>query len=236
MALPKLNDTPKYELHVPSTGQKVRFRPYLVKEEKILMVAMESQDVNQIVNAISDTISACVVDDIDIEKLKMFDVEYMFTQIRGKSVGETSELNMPCEKCEEGNQVFIKYDDIKIDMPEEVSDIIPITDSIKLKMSWPSFRKLMSQFNDMKEFNTDLAFKTLIVCIDSIMTEDEIFHMSDHTEEEANDFIESLTTAQLGKVREYLEAMPRLTYNIEFDCNHCSEHNTKELSGIQDFF
>src|SRR5210317_712407 len=107
MALPKLNDSPKYDLVIPSSKQKVRYRPYLVKEEKVLMMAMESQDMNAVLSAVVDTVAACVQDPIDKTKLAMFDVEYMFTQIRSKSVGETSKINVKCQHCEERNEVTV---------------------------------------------------------------------------------------------------------------------------------
>jgi hypothetical protein len=118
MALPKLNDTPKYDIVIPSTDKKVRYRPYLVKEEKVLMMAMESQDMNAILNAVVDTITACVQEPVEKDKLTIFDVEYMFTQIRAKSVGETSKVGIKCKHCETSNEVGIDVSSIKINVPK----------------------------------------------------------------------------------------------------------------------
>lgn len=234
MALPKINDKPKYSLTIPSTGEVVRFRPYLVKEEKVLMLAMESEDAKQIVNAIVDTIDACVEGDLPRNKLKMYDVEYMFTQIRGKSVGETTEINMICTECDARSPVTIKFDDIKVDIPD-VSDIIQATDDIKIKMQWPSYTKLMNQMSG-GELTTADALKTLNTCIHSILTEEEVFHAVDQTEEELTEFVDSLPPGVLKDMQTFIEAMPRLEKPGEYDCISCGHHNTYKLQGIQDFF
>ena len=138
MALPKLNDAPKYEIAVPSTGQKVRYRPYLVKEEKVLMLAMESQDQRSALNAIVDTIESCVQDDLNTKDLTTFDVEYLFTQIRSKSVGETAKIGVTCTHCDQQNEIEIKLDDIKVGNPDGLETNIELTDNITLLMRWPS--------------------------------------------------------------------------------------------------
>ena len=158
MALPKLNDSPKYELVIPSTQKAVRFRPYLVKEEKVLMMAMESQDEAQVLGAITDTIAACVDDNIKISKLTTFDVEYMFIQIRAKSVGESIELNMACKECEHQTAVSVKLDDVKIDVPK-VSNMIELSDQISIEMRWPTYTAML----DSSVFNFGFGFLYMII-------------------------------------------------------------------------
>ena len=183
MALPKLNDKPKYELVIPSTQKKVKFRPYLVKEEKVLMLAMESQDQIQIFEAIADTIEACVDGDIDKNALTTFDIEYMFVKIRTKSVGENIKLTPKCEECEEENEINIGLDEIIINIPEE-NHIIKISDDINIKMRWPSFLSVLSDdvVNDKSE--TEQTFKMISKCIESVMTEDENMMFKDEPKKE----------------------------------------------------
>ena len=234
MALPKLNDTPKYDLVIPSTKQKVRFRPYLVKEEKVLMLAMESQDPKQVINAVVDTILACVYDDIQRKLLKTFDVEYMFLQIRAKSVGETSKFNLKCKSCQVNNEVSVDLQSIQIDAPE-VNNIIQLNDEVSVKMQYPNYEVLGKiDFQNMSD--TDQSFYIITKCIHSIMMEDEVLLASDHSDAELTDFIEGLNTNQFLKIRDYLETMPKLQHDVNVKCLSCGEDNEYRLEGIQDFF
>lgn len=234
MALPKLNDTPKYDLVIPSTKQKVRFRPYLVKEEKVLMLAMESKDPKQVINAVVDTILACVYDDIQRKSLKTFDVEYMFLQIRAKSVGETSKFNLKCKSCEANNEVSVDLQSIQIEAPE-VNNIIQLTDEVSVKMQYPNYEVLGKiDFENMSD--TDQSFYIITKCIHSIMMEDEVLLASDHSDTELAEFIEGLSTSQFLKVRDYLESMPKLQHDVKLKCLSCGEDNEYRLEGIQDFF
>ena len=143
MALPKLNDKPKYELTIPSTGKKVKYRPYLVKEEKILMMALESGDKNSALNAVIDTIEACVSDKVDRTQLALFDIEYMFIMIRSKSVGEISEVGIKCTSCHAVNEISIQLDNVQVKKPDG-SNEIELSDTIMLKMKYPSFSDVAS--------------------------------------------------------------------------------------------
>jgi hypothetical protein len=233
MALPKLNDSPKYDLVIPSTKQKVKFRPYLVKEEKVLMLASESGDNNQALQAIVDTIKACISDDINTSELTTFDVEYAFTQIRAKSVGETSTVGVKCNHCETQNEISIPLDDIKVETPE-VDNKIKLTDDISLKMKWPRYNDVLGQdLSNMTQ--TQQTFKLLIECIESVMTEDENIKFKDESEEEKLSFVESLTSEQFKSVREYIEKMPKMKYNLDYTCSNCNQNNNVTLEGMQDF-
>lgn len=233
MALPKINEHPKYDLIIPSSGQRVKFRPYLVKEEKVLMLAMESEDLKQTVTAIVNTILSCVDEPIDPHALKIFDVEYMFTQIRSKSVGETSDLKLKCVQCDEANPVSVNMEDVKIDIPD-VNDTIAITDNITLKMKWPDYTSLTLLGDNLK--TVDQLMLMVIMSIEAIQTEEEQFLAKDVSQEELQEFIDSLTTAQFEKIKDYIQAMPSLEHQIEFNCEFCEHHNTMSLKGIQDFF
>lgn len=236
MALPKINNAPKYEIVIPSTGQKVRYRPYMVKEEKILMLAMESEDQKQIFNAIADTIVACIDDDnVDRNKLTTFDIEYMFIQIRSKSVGESIDLNLKCMECENDNEVSIKLDDINIEMPEE-SNIIKITDGVSIQMSYPTFNNILNGNILEDESPTTQTFNIIAQCIDLVLTEDERIVFKDETKKEQLAFIESLSSDQFNGIRQFMEKMPSLKHDVEYVCGACQHENKITLQGMNDFF
>lgn len=236
MALPKLNDSPKYELVIPSLNKKVRFRPFLMKEEKVLLIAMESENQNDILSTIADTISACIIDDINIKQFTTFDIEYCFLQIRSKSVGEKAKLLFKCQECEVDNEVEVYIPDIKIDVPK-LDTNIQINDEITIEVSWPRFNSIVHNSDILNsESSVDQIFATIRACIVSINTEEERFLASDHSKEEIDNFIESLNTEQFSKIREYIEKMPRLEHEVKFCCTSCSHENTILVEGMQNFF
>jgi|TARA_B100000035_G_scaffold314327_1_gene330308 rRNA maturation protein Nop10 len=233
MALPKLNESPKYDLVIPSTQNKVRFRPYLVKEEKVLMMASESGDQRQALQAIIDTLKTCIADEVNVNEFTTFDVEYAFTQIRAKSVGEVSRIGMKCENCGESTEVDIPLDEIKIDAPKVEHDV-QLTDSIRLKMKWPKYFDVLN--HDLNNLNqTEQTFKLLIECIERVMTEEENILFADEPEQSRLDFIESLTSNQFAKIREFIEKMPKMKYNLKYKCQHCGTDHDINLEGMQDF-
>ena len=236
MALPKLNEVPKYELVIPSMGQAVRFRPFLMKEEKVLLMAMESEDQKEIFNTITDTLSACIIDEVDVNKFTTFDVEYCFLKVRSKSVGEKTTLSFRCEKCDTENEVTINVDDIEMEVPK-LNPLIQITDEISVELTWPSFNNITKNDSIINSEKTvDQVFALVRSCIVSINTEEERFSAKDHTEEELDQFIESLSSEQFGKIREYVEQMPRLKHDVYFECIHCSHKNKLTVEGLQSFF
>tara|TARA_B100001057_G_scaffold109881_1_gene107909 strand:+ start:27472 stop:28176 length:705 start_codon:yes stop_codon:yes gene_type:complete len=234
MALPKINSAPKYEITIPSTQKTVRYRPYLVKEEKILMMAMETQDQKQALAAIVDTIESCVEEPIERNRLTTFDVEYLFTQIRSKSVGETAKIGMSCQECETTNEISVPLTDVNVKNLENQVDTIELTPEIKLKMKWPSFSDIIIT-EDMGT-GTEQTFKLIGHCIDSVQTPTENIRLSDETEQEVQEFIESLSSAQFNMIREHVDKIPRMEYDIEFTCQKCNAENKVTLSGISDFF
>jgi len=237
MALPKLNDMPMYSVTIPSLNQEVKIRPFVVKEEKVLLIAMESNDPKQIAMAIVDTIVSCTDGKIDPNKLTAYDVEYVFMQIRCKSVGETSDLRIKCDKCEEQNDVTVNINEIKInkEVPEK---IIKLTDSITVEMKVPSYLEVANNDRVVSNETTtmDQIFGIIIQSIDCVMTEDERIDFKEIRYEEAEEFLESMNREQFAKIREYMEKQPTLKHSIEFDCTSCGKHNDITLEGLQDFF
>lgn len=236
MALPKINDVPKYDLVIPSTKQAVKFRPFFVKEQKVLLMAMESQDQKQIVNAITDTIKSCVLTEIDVNKLTPFDIEYLFIQIRSKSVGERANLLLKCEKCDEQTPVVINLDDIIVDVPK-TSTAIKLNDQYTLKLKYPTHFDIMQ--NDVLQQTksaTEAIYQTIITCLESLQSQEVNIKFSDEPREEVAKFLESLTSSQFDQIAKFVQSIPKLTHKASFDCAHCKHHNEVTLQGIRDFF
>lgn len=235
MSLPKLNSMPSYETTIPSTKQKIHYRPFLVREEKILMIAQESGEIGQIVDAISNTLSACIEEPINIKSLATFDIEYLFVQLRAKSVGEKATVGLKCSNCDHSNEVTIKLDDIKIEVPK-VDNIIPLTDQISVKVGWPTYKDV-SDSNILNSTSvTDQTFRMIASSIISVLTPDEAIAMKDQPKEDVIAFVESLNNEQFKKIQEFVAKAPVLTHKIEFVCEKCSEPNEIVLQGLRDFF
>ena len=234
MVLPKLNTSPKYEMVIPSSKQTVRYRPYLVKEEKVLLMAFESNDSSQAMNAIIDTILVCIDENIKRETLTTFDVEYMFTQIRSKSVGETSKVNVKCEKCETLNAVTINLAEVELDTPESVDNEIQLTPEVSIELSYPSADSLISIDKEATQAEKILA--TIVASIDVIKTEEERVSTKDVTKKEVEEFVDGMTGEQFSNLAEYVKNIPTLKENVEFVCENCGHNNSRELVGFTDFF
>ena len=233
MALPKLNSTPKYEMVIPSQQKKVRFRPYLVKEEKVLLMAFESQDTVQAMKAIIDTILVCVDDKLKKEELTTFDVEYMFTKLRSKSVGERSNLSIECSECKTPNEVSVNIDNVEIKM-DNPSETLELQEDVHVEMGYPSAEVLMN----MKEgiSSTEQLIELIVYSIKNIMTEEEQVSAKDVSTKDLRDFVDSMTGDQFKKVSEFVATIPTLTKDVEFDCKKCGTSNKNTLSGFTDFF
>ena len=233
MALPKLNESPNYSTTSPSTGQKVTFRPYLVKEEKVLMIAFETGDQNQSLQAICDTLEACISEEIDVKNLCTFDIEYLFTQIRSKSVGETATITLPCSECDKRTEVGVSLQDINIDVGD-VENTIQLTDSISIQMKYPSYAQVLSL--DLANANdTEVGFNMIAKCISAILTEEERIDTKDVKEDEVMSFIEQMTADQFKDVTQFLQDIPTLNQDVEYICNSCGHENKTRLKGINDF-
>lgn len=232
MALPRLNENPSYEVRIPSTGAKVTYRPYLVKEEKVLMMAFESGDQKQALRAIVDTLSACIHEDIELAALTSFDVEYLFTQIRSKAVGENAQIVVACSECKDKNEVEVDVSTVEVNIPK-VDKIIQLNDKISVEMKYPSYEALMKTDLGAKEFEVGMALTAH--CIGAILTEDERYDASEVSELEIQEFVESMTADQFKKVAQFVQSLPSLTKTIEFACRSCNHENSVTLKGMSDF-
>ena len=230
MALPQLN-TAKYTTMVPSLKKEVTFRPYLVKEEKVLMMAMETQDQKSIMRAVKEVIKSCVFDDIDVDKLAMFDIEALFLALRSKSVGENVTIKLKCE-CEELTEVNINLDEIQINDIEK-DNVIPLTSEVGVTMRYPA---LSDVENIDAEGGIESMMDMIIKCMDSIYDTDAVHDVSNESKESVQSFLDSLNGEQFKKLAEFFEDLPSLNYNAEWDCVGCNKHNTMELKGIASFF
>lgn len=232
--LPRLNDTPQYETYVPSTGQKIKFRPYLVKEEKVLLLAMESQDQAQALGAIAGVIEACVQD--KLPTLTTFDVEFLFIKIRSKSVGEKSHLSIKCKECGHDNHVTYDLDTVEMHV-EKINPLIKLTSTISIKMKWPGYNSIaQSKTITEAKTSTDQTFAVVAKCIDSIQTENENILAKDVPEKELSDFLESMTSDQYKMLINFVSEMPKLTHDISFTCEKCFTAGDVKLEGLSDFF
>jgi hypothetical protein len=237
MALPKLNEIPKYDLVIPSLNETVRFRPFLVKEQKVLMLGYESQDKKEILKAILDTIYACISENVDYNKLTTYDVDYIFTKIRAKSVGESADIKIACESCQEYNDIKVNLDAIEVQNKKE-TDTVKLNDEISVKLRHPTYDYFMKSATFFKEdrSSTDRMMDLVVSCLDSVMTEDEVIKISDESPEEVLGFIESLSTSQFEMITSWVESIPSVSTDIEFVCSACGEENKKTLKGLDDFF
>lgn len=232
MALPKLNDVPMYNLNIPSTGKQVKYRPFLVKEQKILLIAYESQDRSQIVSAIMNCINSCTYEAVKAESLPIFDVDYIFTQIRSKSVGENAELSLKCVKCNEATPFSIDLSTIEIPEVKDKPATIQLTDDIKIKMKYPTYTDVVANTENAEDF----MIKFIVSCIQSLQTNEENIEFKDEPIEEKIKFIESLTSDQFDKISQYVNSLPKLTQKINVTCQKCGTHNTRTLEGVENFF
>lgn len=238
MALPKLNESIKYTTKIPSNGKQVKFRPYLVKEEKILMMALESEDKKVALDAISDTIAACIDEDINVYNLPVFDIEYLFTQIRSKSVGESSDINIKCSECSTPNQVSIDLSKIKVAVPKTIKPI-KLTDDMTLTLKYPVLSEVTNTMLDNEKNNTSQTqqiFDLIAICLESLETEEEKISFADEPKEEVMAFLESFSNKQFEEVRKFVEDLPQMKHDVKFTCESCEHENEVTLKGTNDFF
>ena len=217
MPLPKIA-TPTYELELPSTGETIKYRPFLVKEEKLLVIALESEDTKQISTAIRAVIKNCILTrGIKVEQLPTFDIEYLFLNIRGKSVGEELEVNLICpDDGETQVAVTINLDDIKVKKSDNHSNRIQLDDSIMMEMKYPSLDEFIKNNFDLKEQSAmDQSFELIASCIGTIFTEDEVWAAADCTKKELNEFLESMNSSQFKDIEKFFETMPKLSHTVK---------------------
>ncbi len=235
MALPKLNASPKYEMVIPSSKETVRFRPFLIKEEKNMLIAAESGKTANILNALMDTLKACIDTDINEKKLATFDVEYMFLQLRSKSVGETAKIGVQCPQCETQNELSVNLEELDLSVPE-INKTIELTDNIKVELDWPSYSDLLSAGVDTDSFSsTEQLFKMIQYCFKTVITDEERINLKEVSNEELTEFIDSLNAEQFIKIREFIEKIPRLQKEYTIECKSCGHKDTNTLEGLANF-
>ena len=235
MSLPKL-ESPKYEAKLPSTGKKFTYRPYLVKEEKILMLAMESGETKQIMQAVKDAITSCTFGKVNADDIAVFDLEYIFMKLRSKSVGEVSKVNVTCEKCEKKTTVEVNLEEIDVDMKAAPTTKIKLTDKIGVIMRWPKVDMIAEIADKTPEQQKEAAFDIITECIESIYDDKKVYPTSDSTKEERLEFIESLNQTQFKLLQNFIENMPKLEHKIDFACEHCKAENSVTVKGLKNFF
>ena len=238
MPLPKIV-TPTYELELPSTGKTVQYRPFLVKEEKLLVIALESEDNKQITTAIKAVLKSCVLTKgIKVESLPTFDIEFLFLNIRGKSVGEELEVNIVCpddETTEVG--VTIDLDDIQVQRDENHTNKIKLDDTLMMEMKYPSLQEFISNNFDFKDdTSVEKSFELIGSCIDKIYNEEESWSTADFSKKEVNDFLEQMNSAQFKEIEKFFETMPKLSHTIEVTNPKTKVKSTVVLEGLSSFF
>ena len=238
MPLPKIA-TPTYELELPSTGKSVKYRPFLVKEEKVLVIALESEDTKQITNAIKAVLKSCVLTKgIKVESLPTFDIEFLFLNIRGKSVGEELDLSIICpDDGETEVPVKLNLDDIEVQRKEEHTNQIKLDDSLMMELKYPSLDQFIKSNFDFKETNQmDQSFALIASCIDKIYSEDEVWATEDCTKKEVNEFLESMNSSQFKEIEKFFDTMPKLKHTITITNPKTEVESEVVLEGLASFF
>jgi hypothetical protein len=239
--LPKV-DVPIYELKLISQKEPVRFRPFLVKEQKLLMMTQESNEKNAILNTVKQIITNCILSEIDVEDIPLFDIEYLFLNLRARSIGEVSTLNYKCaNEIEEGEDKhkcsnIIKFDldilKIQPKVDENHSNRITINDQLGMVMKYPK----LNMFGEFDYTDETKILDLIISCIDSIYDQETIYYTKDSTRKEIEDFVDSLPTTVVDKIKVFFDTMPKVSHDLEFQCNKCGYKETIVLEGLDSFF
>ena len=238
MPLPKIS-TPTYELELPSTGKTVQYRPFLVKEEKVLVIALESEDNKQITNAIKAVLKSCVLTKgIKVHTLPTFDIEYLFIHIRGKTIGEELEVNIICPD-DETTQVpiTIALDEIEVEKDDEHTNKIKLDKNLMMEMAYPSLDQFIkNNFDFNAENQMDQSFQLIASCIDKIYSEDEVWATADCTKKEVNEFLESMNSGQFKEIEKFFETMPKLKHTVSVTNPKTKVKSDVVLEGLASFF
>jgi len=238
MPLPKIA-TPTYELELPSTEQTVRYRPFLVKEEKLLVLALETEDTKQITNAIKSVLKSCVLTKgVKVETLPTFDIEYLFLNIRGKSVGEELEVKVICPDDEKTEvPITIDLDEVKVQKSEGHNKQLKLDDNLMMEMKYPSLEQFIKNNFDFNDANQmEQSFDLIGSCIDKIYSEDEVWATADCTKKEVKEFLESMNSSQFKDIEKFFETMPKLSHTIKVKNPKTKVESDVVLEGLASFF
>ena len=242
MALPVVNAS-KYTTVIPSTGEEIEFRPFLVKEEKVLMVALESKDNKLIMRSLKDVLSACTFGTVVTDNLTSFDLEYLFLQLRSKAVGETADISLKCrnDDCDDVGKHSIPLEKITMDIPEKDDKIVMMTDDVGITFKYPSVKQLekigaedLDTLSPEQKMEATMAL--ILVSIDNIFDADNVYPADSETEQSLTGFIDGLNASQFASITEWFQGMPALSHTVEWKCNKCDNDNKVELRGLQNFF
>lgn len=237
MALP-MNNTPTYTLVLPSTGKEVKYRPFLIKEEKALLLAHQSEDPKVMVESLKGVIKSCLKDNIDVESFATFDIEYVFTQIRAKSVGEIAELMIRCDTCEDEKavaKVEIDLSKVQVTKSPDHTNKIELFGDVGVIMKYPTI-DVIKKLENLDNANLDETFGVIIECIDSVYDTNQVYHAKEQSKEELLQFLNNLSSEQFQKVQKFFETMPKMTQAIDYKCPVCNKEHHKVLEGLNSFF
>jgi|TARA_B110000438_G_scaffold60371_1_gene60567 hypothetical protein len=236
MALPKLN-TPTYELEIPSTDEKIKYRPFLVKEEKILMMALETKDNAQIINAVKDIVTECTFSKVNISTMPMFDTEYIFLQIRSKSVGEVSKVKLLCPDDKKTYaDVEIDLNEVKVQVGDDHTNKIKLTDDMGIIMTYPNINSFTN--TGIQDINASNMLDVIGTCILQIYEQkgEKVYEAKDQTKKELTEFIEQLNTKQFKDVQKFFDTMPKLKHEVTIKNPKTKKESKITLTGLNDFF
>ena len=237
MPLPRIS-TPTYELVLPSSNKKIKYRPFLVKEEKVLIIALESQDQKQIANAVKSIITSCILSrGIKVEKLSTFDIEYLFLNIRGKSVGEDIEVMVTCP--DDGKTqvpMSINIDSIQVKKSDDHNPDIKLDEQFTLRMRYPSLSEFIKSNFTMEDMKVDDTFELIASCVDQVYSEEESWTQEDCTKKELVDFIEQLNSSQFKQIEKFFDTMPKLSHTVKVTNPNTKVESEIVLEGLQNFF
>jgi hypothetical protein len=241
MALP-INSTPVYNLEIPSTGKMVKYRPFLIKEEKALLIAQQSEDAIVMVNSLKEVIASCLSNKdnvgFDVNELATFDLEYIFAQLRAKSVGEVIELVLGCDTCTDEkakSKVSVDLTKLKVIKNPEHSLNIKLYGDVGIVMRYPTM-DVVKKLESVDSTDIEQVFSIVVECIDYIYTTDEMFHAKDQTKEELVEFLNNLTSDQFVNIQKFFETMPKLSQDVDYVCPVCNAAHHKVLEGLNSFF
>lgn len=240
MALPMMS-MPKYTMTIPSTNKQVKFRPFVVKEEKALLLAQQSEDASVMVDTLKDVLTSCIEDKIDVNKLATFDLEYLFTQLRAKSVGENIELMFTCDSagCVDNEDARVKIGidltSIAVHKDEDHTNNISLFADVGVVMKYPSIETI-KKMQKLDDENLEMVFKIMSKSIDYIYQGEELYYANEQTDDELLTFVNNLTSEQFMKMQKFFQTMPKLRKEIEYDCPVCHTHHKQILEGMQSFF
>ena len=238
MPLPKIS-TPTHHLELPSTGKEIQYRPFLVREEKLLVLALESEDTKEITTAIKNVIKACIKDkDIKVEELPTFDIEYLFLNIRGKSVGEVIEVNILCpDDGESYAKTEIAIDEIEVQRNPDHTNKIQIDDELVMEMKYPSLDQFIkNNFDFNAESGLDQSFDLVAACIDKIYNEEEVWDSADTTQKEMIEFLDQMNSSQFKKIEKFFDTMPKLSHEVTVVNPNTKVKSKVLLEGLASFF